>query len=162
MQSTPLLPSLTGLLWPRVVAPDRVLTMGQIEFNCILVLNWIVWISIVYIYTSPLAEWVGCLLMAQETGVQSQFMSYQRLKNDTWCCLAFSIIRCVSRVKWTNPGKEVVPSPTPWCSSFWKGSLQVTLNYSSQLCICIKMVMALNNLRWLICHKNRQTKPNQT
>ena len=31
--STPLLPSLSGLLWPGVVAPDRVQSMGQIELN---------------------------------------------------------------------------------------------------------------------------------
>ena len=35
----PLLPS---QLWPRVVALDRVLSMGQIKLNCILMLNWIV------------------------------------------------------------------------------------------------------------------------
>ena len=39
MWSTSSLPSLPGLLWPRVVAPDRVLSMGQIELNCILMLN---------------------------------------------------------------------------------------------------------------------------
>ena len=27
----------------------------------------------------------------------------------------------------------VAPSPTPWCSSYWKGSLQVTLDYGRQL-----------------------------
>ena len=32
MQSTPLLLSLPGSFWFRVVAPDRVLFMGQIEF----------------------------------------------------------------------------------------------------------------------------------
>ena len=32
-----------------------------------------------------------------------------------------------------NPGKEVVPFPTPQCSSYWKGSLLVTLDYSHQL-----------------------------
>ena len=31
MQSTPSLPSLPGQLWPGVVAPDWVLSMGQIE-----------------------------------------------------------------------------------------------------------------------------------
>ena len=31
MWSTPLLPSLLGPLWSEVVAPDRVLSMGQIE-----------------------------------------------------------------------------------------------------------------------------------
>ena len=62
-----------------------------------------------------------------ETGVQSQVESYQRLKK--WYLiptyLSFRIIRYVSRVKWSNPGMGVVPSPTPWCSSYWKGSLQV-------------------------------------
>ena len=28
MQSTPLLPSVPGLHWPRVVAPERILSMG--------------------------------------------------------------------------------------------------------------------------------------
>ena len=31
MQSTPSLPSLPGPLWPGVVAPDRVQSMGRIE-----------------------------------------------------------------------------------------------------------------------------------
>ena len=34
---------------------------------------------------------------------------------------------------WNNPGKGVVPSPTPQCSNYWKGSLLVTLDYSRQL-----------------------------
>ena len=43
MQRISLLPSLPGLLWTGVVAPDRVLSMGQIELNWVLMLNWIVW-----------------------------------------------------------------------------------------------------------------------
>ena len=43
MKGTPLLPLLPGSLWPGVVAHDRVLPKGQIELNCILMLNWIVW-----------------------------------------------------------------------------------------------------------------------
>ena len=42
MQSTPSLPSLAGSLWPGVVALDRVLSLGQIELNCVIMLNWIV------------------------------------------------------------------------------------------------------------------------
>ena len=30
--------------------------------------------------------------------------------------------------KGSNPGKGMAPSPTPWCSSYWKGSLQVALD----------------------------------
>ena len=39
MRSTPLLPSLPGSLWPGMVEPDKVLSMGQIELNCVLMLN---------------------------------------------------------------------------------------------------------------------------
>ena len=44
--------------------------------------------------------------------------------------------------KWSNPGKEVVPSPIPWYSSYWKRSLQVALNYGHQL-----FLLNTNNLR---------------
>ena len=39
MQSNPSLPLLPGALWPGVVAPDRVISMGQIEVNCEFMLN---------------------------------------------------------------------------------------------------------------------------
>ena len=45
-------------------------------------------------------------------------------------CFALSIIRYVSRVKLSNPGKGVIPFPTPRCSSYWKrvfGSLTTTV-----------------------------------
>ena len=39
MRSTPSLPSLPGILSPGVVAPDRIQSMGQIELNCMFMLN---------------------------------------------------------------------------------------------------------------------------
>ena len=39
MRSTPSLPSLPSPLWYGVVAPDRVLSVGQIELNSVLMLN---------------------------------------------------------------------------------------------------------------------------
>ena len=36
-------------------------------------------------------------------------------------------------IKWSNPGKEVAAFPKPWCSSYWKGSFLVTLDYGRQL-----------------------------
>ena len=50
MQSTPSFPSLPGSLWLGVVATDRVLSMGQIELKCVLMLNWIVWNRTLYMY----------------------------------------------------------------------------------------------------------------
>ena len=48
-------------------------------------------------------------------------------------CLKRSNKRYESSVKWNNPGKGVAPSPTPRCSSYWKGSLPITLDYGRQL-----------------------------
>ena len=78
-----------------------------------------------------------CSPMVWETGVQPYVESYQRLKK--WylmlLCLTRSIIRYGSRVKWSNTGDGEVPFPTPWCSSYWKGSLRVTLDYSKAQCV---------------------------
>ena len=49
MRNTPSLPLLPGSLWPRVVAPDRALSMGYIEPNCPLMLNWIVSLRTVWL-----------------------------------------------------------------------------------------------------------------
>ena len=48
-------------------------------------------------------------------------------------CLTLSITRYASRVKWSNPGNGVAPSPSPLCSSYWKRSLRVILDYGRQL-----------------------------
>ena len=48
-------------------------------------------------------------------------------------CLTLSSIRCGTRVKWVNPGKGVTPFPIPWCGSYRKGNLRVTLDYRRQL-----------------------------
>ena len=47
-------------------------------------------------------------------------------------CWTLSIIRYRSRVKRSKPEKGVGPSPIPRCSSYWKGSLRVTLDYGRQ------------------------------
>ena len=39
MHITPSFKSLLGPIWPGVVGPVRVLSMGQIELNCVLMLN---------------------------------------------------------------------------------------------------------------------------
>ena len=82
-----------------------------------------------------LSHRVECSPMVRETGVQSQVESYQRLQKLylILSCLTLSIITYGSRVKWSNPGKWVMPSPTPWCSSYCKRDLQVSLNYGRQL-----------------------------
>ena len=55
-------------------------------------------------------------------------------------CLTLSNIKYISRVKWSNPGKRVAPSPTPWCSSYWKENLLV-----ASLLIDIKKKLTLSS-----------------
>ena len=93
-----------------------------------------------------------CSPIVRETWVRSQVASYQRLLK--WYlippCLTLSNIRYVSRVKWSNPGKGIAPSPTPRCSSYGKrafGSPSTTVadftslyNYNKR----VKIVIAKN------------------
>ena len=69
-------------------------------------------------------------------------------------CLTLGNIRYVSRVKWSNPGKGVAPSPAPQCSSYRKGSLLVanftlldiiTINYLSY-CLLGLLLVTLNHI----------------
>ena len=41
--------------------------------------------------------------------------------------------KVLSRVKWSNAEEGVATSPTHRCSSYWKGGLLVTLDFSRQL-----------------------------
>ncbi len=61
MRRTPSLPSLSGPLWSGVVAPDRVLSMGQIELNFVLMRNWIVWNWTVLTFKLRIYAKLNCL-----------------------------------------------------------------------------------------------------
>ena len=66
-------------------------------------------------------------------------------------CLTLSIIRYVSRVKWSHPGNGVAPSPTPRCSSYWKRSLRVTLDYGRQLYLLTSTYLRMIITWFFIC-----------
>ena len=85
--------------------------------------------------------------MVRETGVQSQVESYQRPKKCNLIppCLTLSIIRYASRVKWSNLGNLVVHFPTPWCSSYWKGSLLVPLDKRKTTLLIYFLINALDS-----------------
>ena len=90
----------------------------------------------------------GFLPMVRETWVQSQFAYYQRLLK--WYlippCLTLSNMKYISRVKWSNQGKRVAPSPKSRCSSYWKGNLLVAFDYGHQLYLLISSVIPSNLL----------------
>ena len=62
MQSTLSLPLLPGPLWPGVVAPDRILFIGQIELNCVLMLNWFAGNRTVLIFKLGTYSILNCLI----------------------------------------------------------------------------------------------------
>ena len=68
-------------------------------------------------------------------------------------CLTLSNIRYVSRVKWSNPGKGVAPSLTPQCSSYWKGSLLVALDYSRQIYLLINLFVIMSSYGLIVKKK---------
>ena len=132
MWSTSSLPSFLGPLCSGVVPLDKFQSMGQIELNHVLMLNWIVWNRRVYIYKSK--DWsIGLAVRVFANGPRDQgsIPGWVIPKTQKWylmtLCLTLSIIRYGSRVKWSNPGKGVAPFPTPRCSSYCKGSLRFTL-----------------------------------
>ena len=93
-----------------------------------------------FLGSTAIGQFVECSVMVRESGVQSQVESYLGLKKWYFMppCLTLSIIRSGSRVKWSNPGNGVAPFPTHQCSSYWKGSLWVILDWEGcQLTILI-------------------------
>ena len=70
-----------------------------------------------------LSEYHRCLFLfysnfskVGRAGFNPGFRHTANFKNGT--CLTLSNIRYVSRVKWSNPGKGVAPSPTLRCSRY--------------------------------------------
>ena len=49
---------------PNQTKPNQILSLGQIEQNCVFMLNWIVWNRIVYMYKNGLGinnlQWLMC------------------------------------------------------------------------------------------------------
>ena len=63
--------------------------------------------------------------------------------------LTLSNVKYVSTVKWSNPRNGRTPSPTPWCSSYWKWSLLVAPDFSRQLYFTYIMISVNNNTHTL-------------
>ena len=51
-----------------MVAPDRVLSVGQIELNSVFMLNWIVWNRTVYMYKDRFGGAHGIMVIVVRNG----------------------------------------------------------------------------------------------
>ena len=117
----------------------RVLFSFLLKFVSNIIPCWIIYGCLVLIW---LAHWPSGQSVCQWSGRPGfnhrsrHTKDFKKKKKKRYLippCLTLSNTRYVSRVKWSNPGKGVAPSPTPRCSSYWKGSLPVALDYSCQL-----------------------------
>ena len=94
----------------------------------------------------------------RETGVQFLVESYQRLKN--WYlippCFTLNIIIYVPIVKWSNTGKGQAFSSTFRCSSYWKKSFQLSLDYGHQLYFYFILILwaAMRLFLMISCNKD--------
>ena len=74
-----------------------------------------------------------CTIFCTYSFISTINILYVLFHMQIFCTYSICTYRYVSRVKWSNPGKGVAVSPTPQCSSLWKGSLLIALEYSPQL-----------------------------
>ena len=90
MWSNPLLPLLPGPHWPKVAAPDRDLSLGQIELNSILILNWIVWNRTVYMYKNGFGIYnlqrLICHRIKPNQTSQGKYQTTETTSQFTWSC----------------------------------------------------------------------------
>ena len=109
----------------------KLLFTEKINFKILLVIFLIIKRKI-HRLTGSLALWVEC---SPGRPVSSSRLRHIKDSKKWYLippCLTLSIIRYISRVV-EQSGEGVAPSLTPWCSSYWKGSLQVTLDYGHLL-----------------------------
>ena len=83
-------------------------------------LSLYIYIYIIYIYTIGLVDRLLANVLENLGEITDRIIS----KTKKWylippeTCFSVHIMRFGSEVKWSNPGKGVVPTPTPRCSSY--------------------------------------------
>ena len=131
MLNTPSLPLLPRPLWPGVVAPDRILLMGQIELNCSFEILLFLHLNCVF-----MLKWIA--------------------RNKT-----FFVIETVLKLNWIVWIRTVWLNWIARNRIFFftiKLSTHAKVNcLKKKLITCLKIDLALNNLQRLICHKTQPT-----
>ena len=102
MRSMPPLSSLLGPFWSGVVAPVRVLSMGQVELNCVLMLNWIAWKRTVLTFELHSYAKLNCLKCNWIVKIGISFWhrnyTYAKLNCCKWVDLFRLLIMCKQKL----------------------------------------------------------------
>ena len=137
MRSILSLPLLPGPIWLGIVATDRVLSMGQLGLNCVITLSWIVWNWMFYI--ELLNQLIGLVGRVFANGPGDLGSISGRVIPKTLKMVFDTLLLNTQQYKVRIKGKveqsRERSSALSYsrCSSYWKGSLLVALNYSRQL-----------------------------
>ena len=144
--STPLLPLLPGPPWAEAVAPERALSIGQIELSCVFILNWIAWKTTVFTYKLRTYAELNCL----------KWNFFCMLNWIVWNWTVFWHWYCLLVLNWIVWNRIVfifncVSTKTILMRNwiFWNRSVYM-----------YKIRFGINNLQWLMYHKTKlhQTK----
>ena len=130
--SIPLVPPLPGLHWPGLFAHHRDLSMDQIELNCVLTSNCIVWNRTAFVCLTELFEIE--LFICIKIGLALTYNGWYALKPKQ------------TNKQTNNPQHSQNSKPLMF---------QLFLG-------CTKNIMNSNHLQWLICHKTQPNKTKPT
>ena len=96
-------------------------------------LNWIVWNRTAYgLSGMSVRQWPGRPVFNFRSCHTKDFQKWYLISP----CLTLSNIMYVSRVKWSNQKKGVVPSPTLRCRSYWKGGIRSLSTTAANFTFC--------------------------
>ena len=141
MRSTPLLLSLPDPFWPRVGAHYRFLSIGRIELNCVLTLDWITWNRTdfqLHTYAKLNCLKWNCFCMLNWNFWIRTVFDVETVLTFNWILWYRTVLTFDCKQKYTYKKTELL---------------------EIKLFICIIMDLALNNLQKLICHKTQTNKP---
>ena len=150
MQSTPLLPSLPGPFWRGVGAPNKVLSMGQIELNFILFQNWLFLNRTVFdIETVHVLNWIFKVELFWQLNVSGQNYTYTKMNCLNSNCLTklnSLELKCFWELNWVLPLNWVVLNRTDylykngfggWHKTIYGYILDKTIHINKHTHICI-------------------------
>ena len=130
MRSNPSLPSLPGPHCPGVVAPDRVISMGQIELNCVFMVIWIAGNRTVLTFNLHTYAKLNCLK-------QNRFCMLNWIVSNR---TVFWHWNCVLMLNWIVWNRTVLKLNCVWTRNYTYTKTELS---EIEFFICIKMDLVL-------------------
>ena len=146
--------------WPRVVAADRVLSMGQIEVNCVLMVNWIVlnrtvldirrFVNIIIMSRRQRGyPWPFLAISPYHSSPPAGLQGYILCPHIVAVCKFVLVVLLLHIHMWGSTGVH----------RLWA---RPCFNYTYFKLNCLKFNLALNNLKRVDMPQNKMKQPTNT